>query len=166
MLHIMMGLEDPEVKTTELVPTFIDLQSARALLSRKEKYGSVMKETCGMLWENLVSEVDGEGLMQFGRCEHHPEERLLQQVPVMHKLRAQEGGAAKHSASLTHLTRSRYKGLDKLQKCRPSGYSMKCIVLTIFLIFRCFTDVETEAEKDYVIYPLSQSKLWNSTLAT
>lgn len=37
MPHIMLGLEDPAAKTAELVPEFIVLQSARAMLTRKEK---------------------------------------------------------------------------------------------------------------------------------
>lgn len=102
MPHTMLGLEDPVVKTTDVVLTFRDLQSIKGIANKGRQVWECHKGYVWDAWGILLNQVGGPGsnviwdmkAAFLGKGYHNGS---LQK----HTLRAQEGGAAKHSASFT-----------------------------------------------------------------
>lgn len=65
-------------------------------------YGSAIKDMCWMLWDDLVNEVDGGGRYAIWKIRAaFLGKGCYNESLKKHKLKAQEGGTAKHSASFT-----------------------------------------------------------------
>lgn len=93
-------------------------------------YRSAIKGMCWMLWDDLVHEVDGGGgyavweirAAFLGKGCYN---KSLQK----HKLRAQEGGAAKHSASFTLQVQRLGTTVEMLAQCLlQTKHCCKCFL--------------------------------------